>query len=78
MEEPSKPSPSRNTSSPSALAGIEKCCHVPGRSQNLMSTTWSLRSRTRSSTRWTSSALSALRVNVVVLTLVAMYASLGW
>ena len=77
MDEPSNPRPSRKTSSSSALAGIEKCCHVPGRSQNLTSTTWSLRSRTRSRTRRTSPVLE-VRVNVVVLTVVAMYASRGW
>src|SRR3989442_513715 len=38
IEEPSKPIPSANTLSVSSLSGIEKCCHVPGRSQNFTST----------------------------------------
>ena len=40
IDEPSKPSPSLTMSSSSVAAGIEKCCQVPGRSQNLTSTTW--------------------------------------
>ncbi len=38
MEDPSKPNPSVNTSSSSMWAGAEKCCIIPGRSQNLTST----------------------------------------
>ena len=43
IDEPSKPSPSRIISSSSVAAGIEKCCQVPGRSQNFTSTTWMFR-----------------------------------
>src|SRR5437773_1263949 len=39
IDEPSKPSPSVNTSAVSSLSGIEKCCQVPGRSQKRTSTT---------------------------------------
>ena len=38
IEDPSNISPSENTFSSNALAGIVKCCIVPGRSQNLTST----------------------------------------
>src|SRR5690242_4508155 len=40
MEDPSNPIPSLNSSSVSSFNGIEKCCHVPGRSVNRRSTTW--------------------------------------
>src|SRR3954452_24367863 len=40
IDDPSKPSPSRIMASSSVAAGIEKCCQVPGRSQNFTSTTW--------------------------------------
>ncbi len=39
IEEPSNPIPSANRSSVSSLSGIEKCCHVPGKSVNRRSTT---------------------------------------
>ena len=39
MLEPSNPSPFSNTSSVNSRAGIEKCCHRPGKSMNLRSTT---------------------------------------
>ncbi len=39
IDEPSKPSPSVNTSSVSSFSGSEKCCQVPGRSQKRTSTT---------------------------------------
>ena len=54
MDEPSKPSPSRIMSSSSVAAGIEKCCQVPGRSQNFTSTTWMFFCRMRSSSLPTS------------------------
>ena len=40
IDDPSKPSPSRIMASSSVAAGMEKCCQVPGRSQNFTSTTW--------------------------------------
>ena len=54
IDEPSKPSPSRIMSSSSVAAGIEKCCQVPGRSQNFTSTTWMFCCRIRSSSLPTS------------------------
>jgi len=50
MEEPSNPSPSSKIAASKSLAGHEKCCHVPGKSQNLTSTTWMPRSRISSNT----------------------------
>src|SRR5689334_21371997 len=47
MDEPSKPRPSAKVSSVSSVAGMEKCCQVPGMSMNLTSTIlrpWSLTS----------------------------------
>ncbi len=38
MLEPSKGMPSANVSSESRETGIVKCCHLPGKSMNLMST----------------------------------------
>ena len=38
IEEPSKPAPSVSRPSPSSRAATAKCCHVPGRSVNLRST----------------------------------------
>lgn len=38
IEEPSKPRPSSNTSSPIAPIGKLQCCHVPGQSMNRRST----------------------------------------
>ena len=38
IDEPSNAKPSSNTLSSNADAGIEKCCMMPGRSQNRMST----------------------------------------
>ena len=38
MLDPSKPSPSSNTSSSSLSTGIVKCCHSPGKSMNRRST----------------------------------------
>src|SRR5262245_19688147 len=38
IEDPSKPTPSSNTSAVSCPAGMEKCCISPGRSQNRTST----------------------------------------
>src|SRR6185436_4724379 len=38
IDEPSNPEPSSNSSSLSSLIGMVKCCHVPRRSQNFMST----------------------------------------
>ena len=37
MLDPSKPSPSSKISGTTWLTGIEKCCHVPGKSWNLRS-----------------------------------------
>src|SRR4051794_12014949 len=54
MEDPSKPSPSRIIVSSKVAAGMEKCCQVPGRSQNFTSTTWIFFSLISSSTCWTS------------------------
>src|SRR6185312_772839 len=54
MEDPSKPSPSRIIGSSRVAAGIEKCCQVPGRSQNFTSTTWIFFSLISSSTCCTS------------------------
>ena len=54
MDEPSKPRPSRIISSSSVAAGIEKCCQVPGRSQNFTSTTWMFFCLIRSSSLLTS------------------------
>ena len=39
-EDPSNPTPSRIIASSKVAAGMEKCCQVPGRSQNFTSTTW--------------------------------------
>src|SRR5690242_1466180 len=47
IDDPSKPSPSLKTSSVSSFNGSEKCCHVPGRSQNFTSTTCTPASRAR-------------------------------
>jgi hypothetical protein len=38
IEDPSKPRPSENVSSPKVDAGIVKCCMTPGRSQKRTST----------------------------------------
>src|SRR5262245_48967657 len=38
MLEPSKPKPSSNNSADNSVAGIEKCCHNPGKSTNFKST----------------------------------------
>src|SRR6185312_10202325 len=57
MEDPSKPSPSRIIGSSRVAAGIEKCCQVPGRSQNFTSTTWIFFSLISSSTCCTSLAV---------------------
>jgi hypothetical protein len=56
MDEPSKPSPSRHMSSSRVAAGMEKCCQVPGRSQNFTSTTSMFRCRISSRSCWTSLA----------------------
>src|SRR3989304_1457591 len=45
MLEPSKPSPSSNTSSSSLSTGIVKCCHNPGKSINRKSTAFTSFSR---------------------------------
>src|SRR4051794_20435803 len=54
IEDPSKPSPSRIIASSRVAAGMEKCCQVPGRSQNFTSTTWIFFSLINSSTCCTS------------------------
>src|SRR3989338_1701844 len=38
MDEPSKPNPSSNISSLSSEIGMEKCCQMPTKSRNFMST----------------------------------------
>src|SRR5437667_7637019 len=38
IDEPSKPTPASKVSSSSSAIGIQKCCQVPRKSQNLMST----------------------------------------
>src|SRR3981081_1685386 len=50
MLEPSKPRPSVKASSSKELSGTLKCCQVPGRSTNLMSTTLTPAARALSST----------------------------
>src|SRR5262245_51414287 len=50
IDEPSSPEPSSNSSSPSSLVGIVKCCQVPSRSQNLRSTASTLLSLANLST----------------------------
>src|SRR5215203_5200008 len=54
MDDPSNPSPSRIIVSSSVAAGMEKCCQVPGRSQNFTSTTWMCFCLMSSRTFWTS------------------------
>src|SRR5690349_5744830 len=76
IDEPSKPSPSRIIPSSSVAAGIEKCCHVPGRSQNLRSTTWMLFCLISSNSVCTS-LLVDLRVEVVGRRVVAMVLSVS-
>ena len=56
IDEPSKPSPSLIMSSSRVAAGMEKCCQVPGRSQNFTSTTWMFRFLMRSRSLPTSPA----------------------
>ena len=38
MDDPSKPTPASKVSSSNSAMGMQKCCHVPRKSQNLMST----------------------------------------
>ena len=58
IEEPSKPSPSSNASSPNALSGSVMCCQVPSRSQNLRSTIFACVSPAHSSAARGSAPLS--------------------
>src|SRR5689334_21065671 len=50
IDEPSSPEPSSKSSSLSSLVGIVKCCQVPSRSQNFMSTASTLLSLANLST----------------------------
>ena len=77
IEEPSKPSPSRIIASSSVAAGMEKCCQVPGRSQNLTSTTRMFFWRMRSSSLPTS-LVWGTRFWALVRAMVAMAFSRSW
>jgi hypothetical protein len=74
IEDPSKPRPSRIIPSSRVAAGMEKCCHDPGRSQNFTSTTWIFFSLI-SSNRCCTSVLVDLPAEVVGRTIVAMAVS---
>src|SRR3954447_2188776 len=76
MEDPSKPSPSRIIASSNVPAGMEKCCQVPGKSQNFTSTTWIFFSWISSSTCWTSLVVQGCGL-AAGRTVVAMVLS-GW
>src|SRR5882724_169998 len=80
MDEPSKPRPSLIISSSSVAAGIEKCCQVPGRSQNFTSTTFRFFCLIRSRSLPTS-LVWATRPGVLVRAVVAIAVSRaveGW
>src|SRR6476660_4181603 len=77
MDEPSNPSPSRIIASSRVAAGIEKCCQVPGKSQNFTSTTWMFLCLISSRTFCTS-VLVDVRVEVVGRMVVAMVLSALW